>query len=225
MDAAFYRDALFAGMTPSAFKLGTILHLGWFWPRLTGCCLLYRGDTIEGVDFNRIATVNDFDAAEISPPVYLSHDSNTTCFYVLRRANDCGNIERTLSASTRVSIDADGNLVQPSPSSIFTVKARIVQGNRAELTWFYCPLAQQSSPVWFNIYTDNGAGQIDYQNAIAQIEYHGRKFYTFTGDELAEGRYLFAIRAQNENGIEDNSLVPVSVELNPAVVPAVNLNV
>jgi hypothetical protein len=213
MDTAFYRDALFAGMTSNAFKLGTVLHLSWFWPRIAGCSLLYRGDSIETINFGRVVAVEDFDASRIQPPDYLLHQSNTTCFYVLRRANGCGDTERTLSASVKVVIDSDGNLAQPAPNGIFTIKAEIVQGNRAKLTWFYCTVEQQSPPVRFNIYTDDGTGQIDYQNTISQIEYQGRRFYSFTSDELSMGRYLFAVRAQNKNGIEDNSLTVLSIEI------------
>ncbi len=214
MDFAFYKDALFAGMTTNAFKLGTVLHLGWFWPRLNGCSLLYRGDSIETIDFDKIIAVGNSDASEIQPPDYLPHQSNTTCFYVLRRANASGDVERTLSASTKVAIDSDGNLAESVPNSIFTFKAEIVQGNRAKLIWFYCPIEQQSLPLQFNIYTDQGQGQIDYQNPVAQIAYQGRKFYSYTSDELPEDKYLFAIRVQDELGFEDNSSAAISVEIN-----------
>ncbi len=213
MDAAFYRDALFSGMTSNAFKLGTVLHMGWFWPRLTGCLLLYRGDSIETVNFDRVVAASDFDAIEISPPDYLLHQNNTTFFYVLRRANGHGCLEQTLSASAKVVINSDGNLAELVPNSIFTIKAKTVRGSIVKLTWFYCPMEQQSPPVRFNIYTDDGTGQIDYQNAIAQIEYQGRRFYSYTSNELPAGRYLFAVRAQNENGLEDNSLAAVSLEI------------
>ena len=75
MDSAFYKDALFAGMTTNAFKLGTVLHLGWFWPRLNGCSLLYRGDSIETIDFDKIIAVGNSDASEIQPPDYLQTPS------------------------------------------------------------------------------------------------------------------------------------------------------
>jgi hypothetical protein len=213
MDSCFYKDALFAGLTPNAFKLGTVLHQGWFWQRPTGCSILYRGDNIETIDFDRIVAVRDFDLNEFQLPDYLLYQNNTTCFYVLRRANGCGNAERTLSASVKVVIDNNGNLTQPVPNSIFTVKAEIVQGSRVKLTWFYCPISQQSPPARFNIYTDNVEGQIEYQNPIFQIEYHGRGFYDFTTGLLPEGKHLFAIRALNEDGYEDNSSAAVRVEI------------
>jgi hypothetical protein len=213
MDSCFYKDALIAGMTPNAFKLGTVLHQGWFWPRPAGCSLLYRGDSIETIDYDQIVEVCDFNASEIQPPDYLLHQSNTTCFYCFRRANGCGDTERTLSASVRVAIDSEGNLAEPVPNSVFTIKAEIVQGSRAKLTWFYCTMQQQSPPVRFNIYTDTGQGQIDYQNPIAQIEYQGRRFYGFTTEQLPEGEHLFAVRTQNEDDLEDNSSAAVSVEI------------
>jgi hypothetical protein len=213
MDLCFYKGALFTGLTPNAFKLGTVLYQGWFWPRPAGCSLLYRGNSIETIDYDQIVTVRDFDSKEIQPPDYLLHQSNSTYFYVLRRVSGCGDIEKTLSASVKVIIDGDGNLAQPVPNSVFNIKAEIVQGSRAKLTWFYCLMQQQSSPVRFNIYTDNGQGQIDYQNPIAQIEYQGRRFYSFISEQLPEGKHLFAVRAQNENGLEDGSSAAVSVEI------------
>lgn len=213
MDLCFYRDALFTAATSNAFKLGTILHQGWFWPRPSGCSLLYHGDSIDTIDFGRVVAVCDFDAKEIQLPDYLPHQSDTVCFYVLRRANGCGDIERTSSASVKVVIDSEGNLAGPVPNSVFTIKARIVQGRRVKLAWFYCPMQQQSPPDRFNIYSDNGEEQISYQNPIAQIEYRGRRFYSFTTGQLPEGKHLFAIRTQNEDGREDNSLAAVSIEI------------
>jgi hypothetical protein len=63
-------------------------------------------------------------------------------------------------------------------------------------------------PIKFNVYYDDRAGQIDYENPLAIIEYKGRRFYSFqspdlsgeTGEE-ADG-HLFAIRAEDASGIE-----------------------
>jgi hypothetical protein len=224
MDLCFYKDALFTGLTPNAFKLGTVLYQGWFWPRPDGCSLLYRGDSIETINYDEIIAVSNYDVNKVQLPDYLSHPSNTTCFYVLRRANGCGDTERTLSASAKVVIESEGNLHQPIPNSVFTLKAQIVQGNRANLTWFYCPMRQQSPPVRFNIYTDNSQGQINYQNPITQIKYQGRRFYSFTTEQLPKGKHLFAVRAQDKTGIEDNSLKTVLVEIKTVAVnePIIN---
>jgi hypothetical protein len=202
-------------MTSNAFKIGTVLHAGWFWPRFTGCSLLYRGGSIDSVNFDEIVAVGNLNATAIEPPDYLQHRNNTTHFYVLRRANSCGSVEHTLSASAKVAIDNNGNPAEPFPNSIFIIKAETVNGSRIKLTWFYYSVDHQSRPVRFNIYTDSETGQIDYQNPVAQIAWQGRKFYNYTSDELDEGKYLFAIRVVNNNDIEDTSLKTVSIELQP----------
>jgi hypothetical protein len=213
METMWLKEALFAGMTGNAFKLGTVLTLGWFWPRVAGCSVLYRGGGMETIDFTDILTVADADADQISPPSYVRHNNNSIYFYVVCRANNCGELEHTLAAAVKVSIDADGELAQPQPNSIFEAKAKQVDGNKVQLVWFYCPVEQKSKPVCFKVYYDGGTGQIDYENEIAAMSYAGRKFYSYQSDALGAGAYLFAIRVENAGGIENNSLSKLSIQL------------
>ncbi|RKY24109.1 MAG: hypothetical protein DRP62_04480 [Planctomycetota bacterium] len=213
METKWLKDALFAGMTANAFKLGTVLSLGWFWQRIGGCQTLYRGDTMETINFANILAVANLDANEIYVPNYVEHNSNSIYFYAIRRANRCGRQEHSLSAAVKVSIDADGNLSQSQPNSIFEVKAKQIDGDKIELLWYYCPLEQKSSPVRFNIYYDNGSGQIDYESPVAVIEYAGRLFYRYQSEPLNEGTYLFAVRAEDAAGIENHCLAQLKIQL------------
>lgn len=213
MHIGFFKDALFAGMTSNAFRLGTVLHLGWFWPRLDGCSLLFRGTGIENIGFDNILAIDDYDVKLIQPPTYLEHLSDNAYYYVLRRVNSAGDMELTLSAAVKVAIDDSGQLAEPQPNSIFIVKTTIVDGSRAKLIWFYCPLQQHSAVASFNIYGDNGSGTIDYINALAQIPYQGRRFYSYISEQLQLGKYRFAIRSQDSSSTEDASLNVVSVEI------------
>ncbi len=209
-------EALFNGMTANAFKLGTSLSSGWFWVRVTGCSVLYRGagmGGIGGVDFTNILTVSERNAREISPPSYISHNSGSTYFYVVRRFNNCGYQERTLAAAVKVSIKSNGELAEPQPNNIFSSKVEQVASNKIRLAWFYCPLEQKSQPVSFNVYYDDRTGQIDYQNPLATIGYKGRKFYSFQSSALETGKYLFAIRAKDASGIENTSLARLKIQL------------
>ncbi len=212
MDRGWLREALFAGMSANAFKLGTVLTCGWFWPRIDGCSVLYRGDRMDIIDFSTVLAVAEVDASQISPPNYVQHNSNSTYFYVIRRANSCGYQEYTLSASVKVSIDADGDLVEPQPNNIFAIRAEQVNGNKIKLVWYYCPIEQKEEPASFKIYYDAGAGQVDYENPIATIPYKGRKFYSYQSDPLGADRYLFCIRAEGANGQEGGS-VQISIQL------------
>jgi len=210
------REALFNGMTANAFKLGTILSLGWFWARIAACSVLYRGPSMEGIDFTNMLTVAEQNASVISPPTYLPHSSSSTYFYVIRRFNHCGYQEHTITAAVKVSLDASGELEKPQPNKIFNSTAEQVSGSKIRLVWFYCPIEQNSQPVCFNVYYDGGTGQIDYENPLAKISYQGKKFHSYQSDTLEVGKYLFAIRAEDAGGIEDNSLAQLCVQLNAA---------
>jgi len=213
METRFLKEALFVGQTSNAFKLGTVLTYGWFWSRVGGCFALYRGESMDAIDFANILAVANADASQISPPSYLPHDSSSTYFYVVRRVNNCGDQEWTLSAAVKVSINADGELAMPRPNNIFEAKACQVEGNKIQLVWFYCPIGQQSQPACFKIYYDGGTGQIDYENPIAVIGYAGQRFYSYTSGALDAGRYLFCIRAEDAVGTESGSLAQIRIQL------------
>lgn len=223
METKRLKEALFSGMTANAFKLGTVLTLGWFWPRVTGCIMLYRGFSMSTIDFDTILAVGAFGAAQIQPPSYLPHASSTTYFYIIRRANNCGDEECTLAAAVKVVIDADGELAQPQPNGIFEVKVEQVTGSKIQLVWFYCPLGQQSELVCFKVYYDAGTGQIDYENSLAAIPYAGRRFYNYQSDTLDAGKYLFAIRAEDAAGTENASLARIRIQLDTTSPDAVDV--
>jgi len=223
METKWLKEALFAGMTANAFKLGTVLTLGWFWPRVAGCSVLYRGNSMTTIDFANILTVAEANACEISPPSYVQHNSNSTYFYVVRRANNHGCQEHTLAAAVKVSIDANGDLAQPQPNSIFAVRAEQGAGSKIQLAWFYCPIDQKSEPVCFKVYYDAGTGQIDYENPIAVIRYTGRTFYNYQSDTLDAGTYLFVIRAEDATGTENASLARTRIQLDTIIPDAADI--
>jgi len=223
METMWLKEALFAGQTSNAFKLGTVLTLGWFWPRLSGCTVLYRGSSMERIDFDNLLAVAEVDAEQISPPSYVQHNSGSTYFYVVRRVNSCGYQEHTLSAAVKVTIDASGELAEAVPNSIFEVTARQVGGNKVQLVWYYCPIEQDSAPVCFKVYYDGGTGQIDYENAVATISYAGRRLYSYRSDALDAGRYLFCIRAEDAAGVENPSLAQIQIELDTTSPDAIEI--
>ncbi len=206
-------DALFNGMTDSALKLGTILSSGWFWMRPSGCSVLYRGTSMEQIDFANILAVVEQDTGSMSPPSFVRHNSDSTYFYVLRRFNNCGYQERTLQASVKMTFDADGNLARSQPNNIFAARADQVDGDKVQLVWFYCPLEQSSQPALFKIYCDGGTGQIDFENPIAEIRYHGIKYYGYITDTLSAVRYLFAIRVEDVSGMQNNSSAQIIIQI------------
>ncbi len=223
METRFLKDALFSGMTPNAFKLGTVLSLGWFWMRMSGCTVLYRGLSMETVDFDSILVVSEYNSTLVALPDYLEHNIDTTYFYVVHRVNVCGNEEQTLAGAVKIAIDSNGDIVEPHPNSIFEVKAKQIAGSKIELIWFYSPFRQRAEPTCFNVYYDNGTGEIDYQNKLSAINYNGRKFYSYTTGVLVLGKYLFAVRAEDLSGNENASLAQVAVGLSDSDPTPINI--
>lgn len=214
LDKFWLRDALFNGMTVEAFKLGTVLTLGWFWVRIDGCTALYRGYSAEQIDFDNILAVAGPDSEMINPPSYVIYEPETDYFYLVRRFNGIGHRENTIAAAVKVAINSDGNLKEPRPNKIFDSYVTRMDANRLRIVWFYCPLEQKSEPACFKIYYNNGSGQIDYETPLAEIKYKGRRFYSYQSPQLSAGKYLFAVRAENTDGFENDSQARLEIQIN-----------
>jgi hypothetical protein len=183
---------------------------------------------MDAIDFGNVLAVVDLDSEEISPASYLQHEADSTCFYVVRRVNYCGYLEHTLLAVVKVSIGTEGDLAQPRPNGILDVRAEQVDSSRIQLVWFYYPLDQESPPVLFKIYFDNGTGQIDYESPIASVSCIGQRYYCFETESLNPGDYLFCARAEDAAGAEGSSSALMKVQFdatNPGTMDIVNVEV
>jgi len=223
METKWYKDALYNGMTANAFKLGTVLTLGWFWVRVDGCRVLYRGGSMDSIDFENILAVVAGDAAEISPPEYVEHGSGVTYFYVVRCVNMCGDEEQTFGCAVMVVMDGGGELAACEPNDIFMMKAEQSAGARVRLAWSYFPIEQHVEPAFFRVYSDGGTGDIDYENALAAVEYRGRGYYSYESGTLDTGRYLFAVRAEDAAGMDDGSARRLEVTVDGGSPPVIEI--
>jgi hypothetical protein len=202
MELEWLREALFAGQTGNGFKLGTVLGRGWFWMRVGGCLVGYRGVSPADIDFGGILTVEDPDETEVLVPGYYPHERDGIHYYVYRSVNCCGYPEKTFRAAARVWIDANGDLADSRPNNVFRFAGRCTDGDKVELFLSYHAIEQESAPVRLNIYYDNGTGQIDFGNALATISYTGRRYYEYRSGSFAAGNYQFCVRAEDRNGTE-----------------------
>jgi len=213
METKFLKDTLLGGMTANAFKLGTVLSVGWFWMRVEGCCVLYLGDSIDRIDFTHVLAAGEADASEISPPSHIPHEPCSTYFYVLRRINGLGEEEQSLRALVRLRIGSDGELSEPRPNGIYALRATRVAGQKVELTWYYSPLGQESEPVCFRVYRGTGACEVDYDNPVGTVGYASMKYYSFTSGVLEAGDYVYVVKAEDAGGMQAVSQRPVQVQV------------
>jgi hypothetical protein len=214
MESKWLQDVLVGGMTSNAFKLGTALSQGWFWMRPSGCATIYRGASVDTVDFEIVLAVSDADADSISPQS-VAHSASSVYYYVFRRVNCCGDEEMSLNAAVRVAFDGDGDLIAAGCNGIFDIKAKQIAGPRVVILWYYCPASQGQPCSGFEVYGDNASGTIDYNNAIEMIDYIGPRFYVFESSLLSAGQYQFCIKAvpggETVVAIDVDDSVPQSV--------------
>lgn len=205
-ETPWQREALFNGMTHTAWKLGTVLTQGWFWMRRRGCTAVYRGLDVAQVDLSRILHVAEPDARDIRLPSYLSHPPGSTLCYLVRRFNSCGHQEKTTAAAMfRVAPDGQRALRRPNP--VFGLTSRQIGSDTVRLAWFYCPLGQETSPDRFHLYASNSNGTIGFEHPAETIRYQGRRFYHLDVAGLAAGQHTFIVRAASAEGVEDEAWV------------------
>jgi len=202
IEASWQREAILNGMTDTAMKLGTVLTQGWFWMRRLGCSAVYHGADVTDAASGPIVHVTAADTKRVSLPTYLPHDVSSTCCYLLRRFNSCGYQDRTTGAAVMVRIGPGGQLAAPAPNMLFDLKVEPTAGNRAGLSWFYCPLDQEAAPQVFHVYGDGGVGDVDFVHPLVSLPYKGRKSYRWQSQSLESGKYLFAVRAESAAGVE-----------------------
>lgn len=192
------------GACADAFQLGTVLSRGWFWVRRAGCTAVYRGPTVEQVDFEQIMHVADTDARQITLPAHLTPEAGAKCCYVIRRFNGQGDQELTTGAAVVVRMGDDGRPALPAPDEVFGLHGVQVAGGRVRLQWLYCPLDQQAEPVRFNIYKGNAGGPVNFDTPLATTAYQGRRFHRYLTDALPDGTHHFVVRAESADGVESD---------------------
>lgn len=212
MDARFF-DSLFEGDSANGVKLGMGLTGGDFWPRVEGCQNLYRGGSVCTVDFDTILAVRDINEILIGCGDEVGHETGQSYLYVVRRANRCGDQEQSFGAAIRVVFDDEGDLIEPGCNKVFSIFAEQIEGPRVRVVWYYCPIGQETDCGGFNVYSNNGTGQIDYAMPVTAVDYAGARFYIHESGVLSEGKYLFVIRAVSKSGQEDDFDGAIEIEI------------
>ena len=234
MRREWLKEALFAGQTANGFKIGTALTGGWFWTRVNGCRLVYRGENMSAIDFDNVIAVTDPQTDEIAIPDFILHEVNKDYFYVVRCANRCGQIEQTLQAAMKVSIDAQGELEAGKPNSVFGLGIKRETDGSAlgsspsrdkqiELVWGYYPIEQESKPDEMRIYSDEGTGEVNYNEPRAFVKYKGKRIYQYKCEIPGSGRYRFAVRAADGEGNEEETTEIVEIETSGRSVEAIEI--
>jgi hypothetical protein len=223
MRQGWLKEALFAGQTANGFKIGTVMSLGWFWIRTSGCRLVYRGESMETIDFDNVLAVTSPETDEVTLPDFISYEAGKDYFYIVRCASRCGQIERTLKAAVKVSIDSEGKLEAGKPNVVFGLAVKRRRDGQIELVWGYYPIEQESEPEEMRIYTDAGTGEVNEQELIAVVQYKGKRFYQYKSEIPVNRRYRYAVRTADSDGNEQRSSKFVEIETSGRSVEAIEI--
>ena len=222
MDVKFF-DSLFEGDSANGVKLCMGLTGGDFWAQIAGCQIVYRGQSAEGIDFENILAVVLVGDSQISLPDFLKHQNLASYFYALRRANICGDEEKTLFAATKMFLDDNGDLAGPYCNCIFDAKVEQIEEEKINLIWSYWPISQQEPVSEFLIYYDNGSGTIDYETPLAQIEYSKPGLYSCEVGSLSGDSYLFCVKAVTSDGLKRVGNKEIKVQIDNVNVGGVSI--
>jgi len=198
METKFLKDSLFGGMTANAFKLGTVLSLGWFWMRTAGCHAVYHGQD-GNLDYDNIQAIMELDDSQVS---IANQDlpADTLWHYVRRQVSDCG-LESPDSAACVVVVDSTGAMVGKTPNSPLNLTIERLSNGRFKLRWRYTKLNEEVTPTGFRIYMDSGSG-FDFASPVDTVSYRlssGVEF-SWTSDPLTHGQlYRFCVRSYCES--------------------------
>ncbi len=201
MEVKFY-DSLSGGDSVKGSQLCMGLTSGDFWARVGGSANLYRGSSHEAIDFESLLAVSDIDLERVVVPAGCAHDASEVYYYVLRKANGCGDEAGDLNAVVKVAFDSNGELIETGCNNVFDVWAEQVTDSKVRLVWFYSPLGHRANVSKFNIYHDHGPVRTETLEQLGSVGFKGVRVYSILVGALAAGSYKFCIGAQDAVGIE-----------------------
>jgi len=203
-------EHLYHSLTEGDFGNGLFLRQslaeGEFWTLPNGCVAVYRGeDSVAKIDYERIAAVG-FSQGFLQLAASFKHAPDSETFYAARRISGTGKQEFNSGVLVRVALDAEGRIRQAKPNPVQRMWTRQIHGGRIRISWWYWPIGEEAKPAWFHVYGDDGSGQMDYENPMAQVNYNGRYFYFCETEPLEAGKtYQFSVRAVTEKGVDNGN--------------------
>lgn len=166
---------------------------------------------LDGYRVFRFASPSDTNPVQINPELiigtfFVDMDliNNQTYYYTVRSVDRSG-----LTSTDSTMVSATPAVVPPLPAS--NLVATLNPDNTVELTWGLSPTVGIDT---YNIYSDNGTGDIDYSAAIDTATTS-----TWTSPQAIDPgtTHYFGLRAE-KNGLEENNTVLVASVTVPLVI-------
>ncbi len=201
-------DSINGGDSDKGVKLCLGLTEGDFWSRVRGANIVYKAQSLADMNFDDFEQVRN-----ITEKIELAGGQPSDRWLaVVRAVSGYGQEEQTINNAVNVEFDSQGNILQQC-NRLMNIAAVQTDG-KVQLRWFYRAVNQTKKPARFLIYSDNGTGVIDFDNPTGSVEYTGRKFYSFTTEQLPGDEYIFCIKTAGADGSIDDIHGQIKICLN-----------
>ena len=219
-------DPIHRGVTPAGIAGGVAMRNGFAWGRPAGGYNLMRstGSGFVPGDARAVGatspTVADPATAKNFPG--FAWPASAVCWLHVRALSPGGAADVQPPTGIRIETDADRVPLAPVPNPPARLHAEAVAGGYVRLSWRHDPAGEAIAPASWRIYSDAGAGQLDYDSVVA----------TASGGIARVGAYAhgttvrFGVRAVSSAGNEEENtgIVTVTVDAQgPADLPAPQL--
>jgi len=191
------------GLTLWGLANGLPLTNGWFWARVRGGYLLYRGcGSRDQIDWSRPAGAAAVDATVIREYGWMRQDQPGEHWYGVRAVSGAGLESEPSFDAAGCGVGDDGCLIGALPGDVERAWAEPAAAGRVLLRWLYAATYEGAPPSEFRIYHDSGTGQIDYAQPAATVAWDlRRRVYRWLSGTYFHGtRNRFVVRAANAAG-------------------------
>ena len=201
-------DPLACGQFGDTRANGMALTCGQFWLRTAGGYNLYRwtGDRHPVDVSGGIVGAAPAGASSIANFDYVTHAVSTRYWYLIRAVGAGGVEESNTKRIVEATFDAEGDYIEPAPNSPFALSVEPAAGGYLTLRWLYDAAGQAAAPSQFNVYHNNGSGEVDYDTPVTNVSYTGSSRYTATVGPYADDALVrLAVRAAASGGAEETN--------------------
>jgi len=213
------RDVIHHGLSRRGVATGLSLSSGRQWIATGGLHLLCRGTEYDDIDTDQPVGAAPAGEASVQQFTWIKQEANTLYYFTVMPVG-AGGVE-AVSNDARPQIvsvltDDDGDAGEPVPAAPHNLRAVAIAGGAFKLAWSYMPAEAGPRVDKFNIYSNDGSGEIDYDTPVdtvdARVSRKGAGEYVFESDPFSHALYVkWGVRAADASDNEEaNELTAVA---------------
>lgn len=196
-------DPIHRGMTPHGIANGVCATDGFGFPRIRGGYNLYRSASGTPTTEGSPVGAADADATTVRTFPWVKHAAGACYTYRLTSLNGGGaeNVADEVVCTT--CFDGEARWVGLCPNAVSDLRVNALSGGRFEVAWSYLRDGEQVEPAHFEVFHDNGSGQVDFDTAAGTVPYRrGRVHYAHVSEPFAHDvRVCWAVKAVSAEGV------------------------